>query len=197
MSIRFNIERDFKNTEIGLIPIDWQEKKLKNYCKVISGYAFKSNDFISDGILVVKISNLQNGTIIVDQKSSFFPRDKIFDEHKKFLLKEGDILIALTGATIGKVAVVPKKYEGSLLNQRVGKFLIFNDEIIREYLFYCTQLKNFREYIVGNILRSAQGNISPKNIENIIIPLPPLSEQKAIAYVLSTIQEAKEKTEAV
>jgi len=55
----------------------------------------------------------------------------------------------------------------------------------------------FQNYIKKNILQSAQGNISPKQIETFSIPLPPLAEQQKIAAVLSAVQEAKEKTEAV
>jgi len=178
-----------RQTEIGLIPEHWQVVRLGNYCKVFSGFAFKSEDFNQDGVLVIKIGNLRDGKIVIDARSNFFPKNKITPNIRKFLLKTGDVLIALTGATTGKVAVVQKEFEGSLLNQRVGKFEIFSKALSNSYLIYCVSLSYFQNKISENILKSAQGNISPKNIENLFVPLPPLSEQQEIARILKSVDD--------
>jgi len=184
-------------TELGALPEEWEVVRLGEYCKVFSGYAFKSDDFCNNGVLVVKIGNLQNGSIVFNTKESFFPREKINDDISKYILNEGDILIALTGATTGKISLVPKSVNGALLNQRVGKFSIYNDSLYKSFVMYYVMTDEFQNYIKKNILQSAQGNISPKQIETFSIPLPPLAEQQKIAAVLSAVQEAKEKTEAV
>jgi len=188
---------NFKVSDIGLLPEDWQIAKLRNYCNLLGGYPFKSEDFIQAGVPVVKIGNLQNGTIVIDERTSFFSPAKITGGVERYILKEGDVLIALTGATTGKIAVVPKHHEGSLLNQRVGKFEVSNRQFHSIFGRYYFSTKSFQERIKGNILQSAQGNVSPKQIENLKIPLPPCSEQHKIASVLSAVQEAKEKTENV
>jgi len=187
----------YKMTELGALPEEWEVVRLGEYCKVFSGYAFKSDDFCNNGVLVVKIGNLQNGSIVFNTKESFFPREKINDDISKYILNEGDILIALTGATTGKISLVPKSVNGALLNQRVGKFSIYNDSLYKSFVMYYVMTDEFQNYIKKNILQSAQGNISPKQIETFSIPLPPLAEQQKIAAVLSAVQEAKEKTEAV
>jgi type I restriction enzyme S subunit len=184
-------------TELGALPEEWEVVRLGEYCKVFSGYAFKSDDFCNNGVLVVKIGNLQNGSIVFNTKESFFPREKINDDISKYILNEGDILIALTGATTGKISLVPKSVNGALLNQRVGKFSIYNDSLYKSFVMYYVMTDEFQNHIKKNILQSAQGNISPKQIETFSIPLPPLPEQQKIAAVLSAVQEAKEKTEAV
>lgn len=184
---------DFKQTEISLIPEDWGVVKLGEECEVFSGYAFKSKDFTSQGILVVKIGNLQDGTIVLDKRTSFYPSEKLRDAQLgKYILKEGDILIALTGATTGKIAKVPKEFEGSLLNQRVGKFEIFGVRLVKDFGRHFFTSSYFQNKIQDSILRSAQGNVSPKQIANLKIPLPPLEEQQKIARILSTIQHAVE-----
>lgn len=187
----------YKMTELGALPEEWEVVRLGEYCKVFSGYAFKSDDFCNNGVLVVKIGNLQNGSIVFNTKESFFPREKINDDISKYILNEGDILIALTGATTGKISLVPKSVNGALLNQRVGKFSIYNDSLYKSFVMYYVMTDEFQNHIKKNILQSAQGNISPKQIETFSIPLPPLAEQQKIAAVLSAVQEAKEKTEAV
>ena len=191
------IPQGYRMTELGALPEEWEVVRLGEYCKVFSGYAFKSDDFCNNGVLVVKIGNLQNGSIVFNTKESFFPREKINDDISKYILNEGDILIALTGATTGKISLVPKSVNGALLNQRVGKFSIYNDSLYKSFVMYYVMTDEFQNYIKKNILQSAQGNISPKQIETFSIPLPPLAEQQKIAAVLSAVQEAKEKTEAV
>jgi len=191
------LKSGFKMTEFGPLPEDWEVVRLGDYCRLFSGYAFRSSDFVDSGILVIKIGNLQDGTIIIDKKTSYFPPEKVTKQIEKYKLCKGDILIALTGATTGKIAVVPDKFEGSLLNQRVGKFEIFNEKLDKDFFRYLCLLNSFQKKIKENILQSAQGNISPKQIEQIYIPLPPLPEQKAIARVLKTIQDAIEATERV
>ena len=192
-------ERDrvrLKQTEIGPIPEDWEVVRLGDYCRLFSGYAFKSSDFVDSGIMVVKIGNLQNGTIIIDKRTSYFPPQKVTRQIEKYRLYEGDVLIALTGATTGKIAVVPKEFEGSLLNQRVGKFETFSRNLCRNFFRYLCLLDFFQKRIKENILQSAQGNISPRQIEQILIPLPPLSVQQKIARILKAVDdkiEAEEK----
>jgi len=184
-----------KETEIGPVPEDWEVARLGEYCNVFSGYAFKSDDFCNNGILVVKIGNLQNGSIVFNAKESFFPREKINDDMSKFILNEGDILIALTGATTGKISLVPKSVNGALLNQRVGKFSFYNDSLYKSFVMYYFITDEFQNHIKINIMQSAQGNISPKQIETFPIPLPPLPEQQKIASILSAIDEKIEAEE--
>jgi len=156
---------------------------------LFSGYAFKSEDFRKEGTVVVKIGNLQNGTLVVDDKTSYYDFDKITGMINKCVLNRGDILIALTGATTGKIAIVPDGFHGSLLNQRVGKFEIDNSMLESLYGRFYFETKAFQSGVKENILQSAQGNVSPKQVENLRIPLPTLSEQKQIALVLSTIDD--------
>ena len=191
------LPQGYKMTELGPLPEEWEVVRLGDYCNIFSGYAFKSDDFCNDGVLVVKIGNLQNGSIVLNDKESFFPREKINDDISKFILNEGDILMALTGATTGKIALVPKSVNGALLNQRVGKFSIYNSSLYSSFAKYYFMTDEFQDTIKKNILQSAQGNISPKQIETFKLPLPPLPEQQKIAAVLSAVQEAKEKTRAV
>jgi type I restriction enzyme S subunit len=186
---------EYKQTELGELPKEWEVVKLGDYCKVFSGFAFKSTDFVKEGVLVVKIGNIQNGTVVIDNRTNYFPKEKIIGNIKKFILKKGEIIIAMTGATTGKVGVVPKEHENSLLNQRVGKFDIFSRELDNNFFRYFSITNEFQGKVLDNILKSAQGNVSPKQIKNINISLPPLPEQQKIAYILSTVQTAQEKTE--
>src|SRR6266566_1756195 len=112
--------------EFETFPDDWKQVPLEKICEIFSGFAFKSTDFQPSGIPIVKIGNLQNGTIRLNNNASYLPDNKLNDSLSKFVLKTDDLLIALTGATTGKIAVVPSTANGALLNQRVGKVTLLD-----------------------------------------------------------------------
>ena len=87
--------------------------------------------------------------------------------------------------------MVSPSLAGTFLNQRVGKIELISPDAEQDFILVVIKTRFFQEAIQQNILKSAQGNISPSSIAQIPIPLPPLPEQRAIAHVLQTIQEAK------
>jgi type I restriction enzyme S subunit len=177
-----------KETEIGEIPSHWDVVPLGAGFTVFSGFAFKSQDFTTEGIPVIKIGNLQNGTVVTDKDSSYFPRHLLSQAHERFVLHPGDVLIAMTGATTGKVSTVPASLDGAVLNQRVGKVAPRQDSpFTLDFAKWFIPTQFFQSEIQDNILKSAQGNISPTNIERILMPKPPLEEQQEIARQLGAV----------
>ena len=145
---------------------------LGDYCTVKSGYAFKSSWWQDNGVKVIKIKNINNtGLDLTD--CSFVSNDKV-TVAQEFIARTGDLLIAMTGATIGKFTIIPQVNEVLLVNQRVGKFL-FKDAPALESLpfLWCTlrQESIFNE-VVNRGQGSAQPNISPTDIMTIPIFLP-------------------------
>ena len=173
-------------------PEHWKTEKLGQLCHVFSGYGFKTKDYTKEGIPLIKIGNLQDGEVVINPDNDYMPESWQENEKlQKFILKSRDILIALTGATTGKTAVVSPSLAGGFLNQRVGKIELISPDAEQDFILVVIKTRFFQEAIQQNILRSAQGNISPSSIAQIPIPLPPLPEQRAIAHILQTIQEAK------
>ena len=185
---------EIKNTQAFYkteIPSDWKIKHLGYGVKIQGGYAFKSELFTNEGIPVIRISNIQENRVTVDEVC--YNED---DKFNNFLVNEGDILIAMSGATTGKIG----KYtlnQKAYLNQRVGRFLINDSRIEPDYVYhyflYPTTLKN----LLLDAMGGAQPNIANENIERIKIPLPPLPEQKAIASVLNTADATIQTTEKI
>jgi len=149
------------------IPKGWNVDKLEKLSKIQPGYAFKSDDFIIDGIKVIKIRNIQNNTVDLDS-SDHISVDLFNNTDKKFYLSSGDIIIAMTGAELGKIGVFPKIKEIMVLNQRVGK-VVSNKAIMYLYL----NTNELQELMKGiSSTSSAQGNISNIDIEKVMIPIP-------------------------
>ena len=179
-----------KETEIGEIPESWEIVKLGQLCRVFSGYGFKTKDYTKEGIPLIKIGNLQDGKVVINPDNDCMPESwQQKEQLQKFILKSRDILIALTGATTGKTAVVPPSLAGTFLNQRVGKIEMISPNAEQDFILVVIKTRFFQEAIQQNILRSAQGNISPSSIAQIPIPLPLLPEQRTIASVFQAINE--------
>ena len=164
---------------------EWREVTLGDVAQVRSGYAFKSADWTSIGIPVVKIANVRGGNLAMEGCAYVSPI--VASQAGRFNLQEGDVLIALTGY-IGGVALVRNRDLPAVLNQRVGLFSVLDESRLdNSFLFQLLRNPGMRESIERLGYGSAQPNVSPTLIHNVTIPLPPLSEQRAIAHVLGAL----------
>lgn len=180
---------------IGEIPEDWNIIKLKNECQFYNGYAFDSNDFKFDGnCSVVRIGDISQGTINLANCAKVQSDNKALE---KYAILKDDIVIALSGATIGKVGYIDFAPEKTYINQRVAIIRGPINRLIYKWLNI--------GYISSNINllsnSSAQPNISTQTIANLPICLPAsISEQQKIADFLdkkcSHIDSVLDKTKA-
>jgi len=162
----------------------YKTETIGKYCGFISGYAFSSNDYIgqSDCILIT-IKNISKNIIRLEEKT-FLP-SQYYEMYPKFRVLENDLLIAMTGATIGKVGIY-NSCEKSLLNQRNG--IIRSKNLNTFYLMNLLNLDIYQKLILRNSVGGAQSNISSKEILKINIPIPPLEKQNEMATHISQIR---------
>jgi len=168
----------------------WKETTLGEVAEVIGGFAFKGEHFSNtEGFPVVKITDIKPPYVDIDnsQRIAIDHYDK--DRIKKFLLGHGDYLVAMTGATIGKVGRIAS-HERAYLNQRVAKIEALQNIADKDFVYYSVFSRNFSKFIEGySSGSSVQQNISADDIGMFPILLPPLPEQKAIAAVLSSFDD--------
>lgn len=164
---------------------------LGDVCKFQNGFAFKSKLFEESGVPILRISNIQSGSIDL-KRIAYTNPDSYKENLDKYRVVEGDLLIAMSGATTGKIGINKTNLE-FLLNQRVGKF-IPSDKINKQYLYYflSTKVSELLEISAG----AAQPNLSTEQIKGLQIPLPPISEQKRIVALLDTVFADLEQTRA-
>ena len=162
----------------------WKMVKLGEVTRIQSGYSFKSDEFLKDGVPIIRIGNLNGKSVIVDDNICYYK--KFWDEHSEFRIYYGDILIAMSGATVGKIGIY-KQNKPSLLNQRVAKIMPQSDKLNNKYLYNYVKSELFMTQIRATAFGCAQPNISGKQIAEIKIPLPPLEEQKRIADILDKV----------
>ena len=161
------------------LPEGWCECKLSDVCVFDNGYAFSSDNYNDCGIPLIRISNITN-TGSIDLSSCVFIHDV---PSNKFIVKSGDLLIAMSGATTGKMGVYLYE-EDALLNQRVGN-LKCTDAMLQQYRNYYMFAKS--DYILKIAYGGAQPNISAKAILDIDVMLPPLNEQHRIVAKIEEI----------
>lgn len=161
---------------IGKIPEDWDVIRCKYISTFLNGYAFDSKDLQMDFMYpVIRIGDIKNGGIDTINCQGVNNNYDI----KDYLIKENDILLAMSGATVGKVGIA-HNIEKAYINQRVG--IIRTD--CPPYLFYCLSTKEFVEYILLCANGSAQPNVSADVYREFSIPLPPKEMKVKIADFL-------------
>ncbi len=160
------------------IPTEWICGSLGEYAQIKSGFAFKSECWQKKGSPVIKIGSIKNKSIDFDALD--FVNFDIAKEKLAYSVKSGDIVIAMTGFTMGKIGLIPDSTEPMLVNQRVGFFDLGDNPITKAPFLYCTLSSENVQIEINSVGGdSRQANISGPQIEGIKIALPPkaLSEK--------------------
>ena len=169
--------------------MSWPLGAVSDIAEIISGYAFKSEWFGSGFDKVIRIGDLQDGRVQLD--SALCVDAKINNVSSQFKIRPKDILMALSGATVGKIAIAQERDAGAYINQRVA--------IIRGKT---PEAAEFLKYVFSGALQeklllsaggAAQPNLSTKSLALMEIPLPPLAEQKRIAAILDKADAIRRK----
>jgi type I restriction enzyme S subunit len=163
----------------------WVEKRLEEVCELQNGFAFKSSTFKPYGVPILRISNIQDGRIDAANRIVFFDPSDYRENLDRYRIVEGDLLIAMSGATTGKLGfnTESKVY---YLNQRVGKFE--PTERLNKcflYHFLSTKVEENLRISAG----TAQPNLSTEQIKGFVLPLPSVDEQERIVDALETLSK--------
>lgn len=165
---------------------EWKEYRLGEIAEIIPGYAFKGKDFGSVGTPIVKIGDITPP--IVNTESCERIHESQLNGLERFRLTRGDFVLAMTGATIGKVGRYVSE-ETAYLNQRVAKFNSKNGVSDKTFIYYLITSPSVNDEIVSRGLGSAQPNVSGRDIEDIAVMVPSLATQTAIAEILSSLDD--------
>ena len=139
------------------LPDGWKWCLLGDIVEVLNGYAFKSENYVHQGISVIRITNVQDG-YIEDLKPCFYPEEYL-NNLSQYTLYENDLLISLTG-NVGRVALLPKNFLPAALNQRVGCLREKNNQIAKEYIGYYVRQHKFLSECIESSKGTAQLNMS-------------------------------------
>jgi type I restriction enzyme, S subunit len=172
-------------------PKGWGTTTIGTHMKVLSGFAFRSADFAESGLPIVRISNLDGDSINLEKCVRIPPQ--FLGKGLNFMLQPGDTLIAMSGATTGKLGFVPDGLVDKwFLNQRVGAFRVAKDSAVDRAFLRALLRSSFYQNHVWNLAGgAAQPNISGKQLESARIPLPPLDLQHHFAAIVGSVEDQK------
>lgn len=175
-----------KQTEIGLIPEDWEVKSIRDIATIFGRIGFRGytvKDIVEEGQGAISISpsNIKDGKMnfINNTYISWFK----YEESPEIKIFNGDILLVKTGSTVGKTALVKGLKQEATLNPQVVVFKKL--KINNDFLSYIVLDSKIQNQIVSNVVGGAIPTLSQELVYSFQIPLPPLPEQEAIASALS------------
>jgi type I restriction enzyme S subunit len=187
------VENKFKETEIGLIPEDWEVVRLGEVAeKMKAGGTPKRSEkrFWDGSIPFILIEDLTKNNLYIKDAREYITEEGL-ENSNAWIVPENSLLLSMY-ATIGETAVnlIPVA-----TNQAILGIIPKRDRLNVEFGAYL--LKFHSKRLLSQNIQTTQRNVNKGIVENFLIPLPPLEEQKAIADILSTVQNAIEKTEKV
>ena len=176
--------------DIHLNDKKWKEDILKNNISIIGGYAFKSSGFQKNGIPILRIGNINTGKFR-DKDLKFWKEDKLLE---KYVIYPKDVLISLTG-TVGKedygnVCIIGNEYPKYYLNQRNAKLHI-GSMLSKEYFSYALKEAGIKKRLLRVNRGVRQANISNKDIEELKLPVPPITLQNKFSEIVKQIDKQK------
>lgn len=185
-NIRSEQTHEFKDSPLGRIPKEWECDFLSSKVQVQGGYAFKSRDFQTEGVQLIRIGNLYNNQLSLDRDPIFLPKD-FLKTLPQFILNKGDIILSMTG-TAGKrdygFAVQINIDEKLFLNQRVCKFLFNQAKIDKDFLLNVLHSEFYLTKLYESVTGTKQANLNSDNILEIYVPFPSIEEQSRISKQL-------------
>ena len=190
---RFDSEfylKEYEEIEKKILDYEGGFDLVKNLTKNFSGFAFSSENYKNKGIQIIRIQNISSGKIDLEKNKIFYD-EKEFEKYKNFQIQYKDILLGMTGATIGRCSLNMEKKK-LLLNQRVLAIRKNSNKINDEFLHLYLDSFIFQKFIKRECGGGAQENISQEFIENLKIPLIKNKIQEKIKDLIENSQQQKE-----
>ena len=175
---------EFKDSELGKIPVGWELKNLSEVCKKIGDGIHATPKYVENSeYYFVNGNNLKNGKLVITESTKCVSEEEL--KKHQINLCDGTVLMSING-TIGNLAF----YNGEkVVLGKSAAYLSVSDQIDNSYLFYLLSApfiqKGFELELTGTTIK----NLSLKSIRNTAIPVPTPKEQKEIANILSTVDK--------
>ena len=171
-------------------PLHWKMLPLENCLTVLGGYAFKSEEFKTSGVPVLRIGNINKG-VFTSTNMVYWSKDASLERYQ---VQPGDLVISLTG-TVGKddygnVCILGNAYPLYYLNQRNAK-LILGKSLNKHYLSELLKFSQIKKKLTGISRGVRQANISNRDILNLVVPIPPIELQTQFASFVEQIDKSK------
>ncbi|MGN8885199.1 restriction endonuclease subunit S [Ligilactobacillus salivarius] len=171
------------------IPDTWELTQLGDICEIKGGKRVpKGKKLYKSGVKVyIRVSDMKKGSI--DLKDLQYVDEETLESIKNYTISSKDLYFSIAG-TIGKVGKVPENLGGALLTENAAKLvLIRENDVLKEYIYYCLQSEFIKEQCDKIVSQVAQPKLSLIKLRSLAIPLPPLAEQECIVAKIEEIKQ--------
>jgi type I restriction enzyme S subunit len=187
------VSEEFEMTELGSLPTDWQIVKLGNLCQKTKLEDPGRKRLIT--FRYIDVSSVSKDALRIVGWTEYVGGDAPSRARK--LVRQGDVIFATVRPSLKRIAMVPPELDGQICSTAFCVLRANRASVDPRFLFYAVSTDSFVERVSEHQRGSNYPAVTDKDVKQQMISLPPLPEQKKIAAVLSAVQEAKEKTEAV
>lgn len=174
----------------------WESESIGNVCKLIRGPfggSLKKSVFVENGTPVLEQQHAIYGDF---SNIRYFVNPTKYQEMKRFTAEPGDLIMSCSG-TLGKVAIVPDFIGPSIINQAL-LLIKPSKKLLSTYLYYAMQSNQFNKSLMSNTLGTAIKNVaSVATLKELIIPVPPIEEQKRIVSILADVFKDAERAKEI
>ena len=182
-----------KQTEIGPVPESWEVVDLGDVINLFAGYAFKSDEGISESnTQLLRMGNLYQNTLDLNRSPIFYP-DSFAAAHKRFVLKEDDLVMSLTGTSgkedYGFTVRIPKTGKTLLLNQRVTRIDVTDRRLQKDFAHHFLLSRKFLDHLYPTAKGMKQANLSTNAMKKLKVVLPGEAEQAEIATCFKSLDQ--------
>lgn len=168
---------------------------LEQTCSILSGYAFKSKEYVSKGIRIIRIANVQKG-YIEDKLPCYYPCDNK-QASSDYALVRDDLLVSLTG-NVGRVGLMPDNLLPAALNQRVACLRVKEDSpLTKEFIYAVLNSDQFEQEAIESSNGVAQKNLSVNWLKQYQLPLIAKTEQASFCKRFSIIDSNCSRTRTI
>jgi len=192
-NIRSEKTHKFKDSPLGRIPEEWEVVRLGEVGEIIDGDWILEKYYTESGVRLIQVGDIGIGKLL--NKSNHYISEKSARHLKVKFLKDGQILISRLPDPIGRSCLVPKLPYPAITAVDVSILTVYEDISEKTFIVQILNTDLFFGQCSNLASGTTRSRISRSNLKNLLIPLPPLSEQKRIAEILSQIDQAIEKEE--
>ena len=182
-----------KQTEIGPVPESWEVVDLGDVINLFAGYAFKSDEGVSESnTQLLRMGNLYQNTLDLNRSPIFYP-DSFADTYKRFVLKEDDLVMSLTGTSgkedYGFTVRIPRTDKTLLLNQRVTRIDVTDRRLQKDFAHHFLLSRKFLDHLYPTAKGMKQANLSTNAMKKLKVVLPSEAEQSEIATCFKSLDQ--------
>ena len=195
----FGEGKGYKKTEVGVIPEDWKISHISNLTLSHKQGYYTKEKYVVNGTRLVRITDLYNPKIDYESMPMLSISDKDFEQYK---IAIGDFLFARSGA-IGRYGIVKDKIN-AIFGSYIIRFNFKTDRLLNDFFGYLFETKIIFNQLLSITQGSSNININAGNIKSLKIALPSITEQQALAQVLSdmdkeitALEKRRAKTQAI